>query len=553
MEITQLPSDLVIYIRDFLVDVPSFIEEVSNPGIDARMMDFIRREAQWSLNNFLSMSNSKDWKYIREDIMIWTLNWCESERYVRVASFRDFLKLQKNNSKQLRCQFPKIKYNTDLFDLLTKPLLDCSIDFISINGTSQGFPATLAFPSVRSFSLSNCREEITLGNCPQLMALQIANCPKLVSVGSFDRLESLSLKKISPESFRLFSFSFATLTSLSIAGLTAAFLANISSFRCLTKLSVDNRENKEEFPHLLRLPFPELLSLTVKSFLSIDVSGLKKLRSLNVGGCSNVIGKEEIYSQLSSLAGLKNAFENDNIANYPNLRSFKYDSIPVSLLSQLNESMNNSPEIEVSSTFQEETFVVKERLRSLTSELRIKNIEGIQAGRYFHKAVIQCIDWNQIWMFRNSQVVHLSYCFSILDFSPLAEVPYLTIHGSAHNKPDLSCLGKQRYLELSYCYHVTNEAIDQFGNIPFLKLDSCLGFTEAKNLLNNKFLSFENCSLAELYLTGKDYHHVHISSCHLLKKVILSGSVYSLSVDNAAELTLSISMGNNCKHLISIE
>jgi hypothetical protein len=87
-ELTLLPIEIILETRRFLyLEIPLCTPD--NP-FGYASDDFIAAENRWSWRNFLSVSNTKEWKWIRKHAMIWTLT--------RTASWTCFKKEKFRNS-----------------------------------------------------------------------------------------------------------------------------------------------------------------------------------------------------------------------------------------------------------------------------------------------------------------------------------------------------------------------------------------------------------------------------------------------------------------------
>jgi hypothetical protein len=77
MKVSELPIEILIRIGHILIWERYRAEETFD-SIELT----VRKEAKWSWKNFLSVSNIQQWKFIRQNAMIWCLNAYESKKYL---------------------------------------------------------------------------------------------------------------------------------------------------------------------------------------------------------------------------------------------------------------------------------------------------------------------------------------------------------------------------------------------------------------------------------------------------------------------------------------
>jgi hypothetical protein len=184
MNVTDLPSDLLLYIRKFCCTSHSS-QDVSCRDKTGKLIYFRRREThfQQSWNNFLSMSNSENWKQNRKQIMVWNLDRFSSELFLRQSTFRDYLKERVTiPQRQINCYFFDFRLEPIKYGTLNDAFLPCNIQFLYLDGSDQDIPEELGFPNVRCLHLDNCQTLTRLVGCPNLEALNLSYCPKLSSV-----------------------------------------------------------------------------------------------------------------------------------------------------------------------------------------------------------------------------------------------------------------------------------------------------------------------------------------------------------------------------------
>jgi hypothetical protein len=169
MNVIDLPSDLLLYIQKFCCTSllsPDVISRDRNVG---KMIYFLRKNFQSSWNNFLSMSNSENWKQIRKQIMVWNLNRFKSEEFLRQSAFRDYLKERVSNyQRQINCYFLDFKLEPVKYGTLNDAFLPRNIQFLFLDGSDQDIPVELSFPNVRCLHLDNCPMLVRLVDCVRI-------------------------------------------------------------------------------------------------------------------------------------------------------------------------------------------------------------------------------------------------------------------------------------------------------------------------------------------------------------------------------------------------
>jgi hypothetical protein len=183
--VCSLPVDLLRVIRDFL-----FTNERENSVTNIEESPWIIRmlpqESQWSWRNFLSTSNSKDWRYVRKNLMIWSLNALESVKYFADETFRFHLTQRRCiPEQQLGCRlsFMEIEVsriiNTDKIGSLE----------LNLRGQSVTALPTMFRLHTLHVSWGGCLNEI--GNYPNLRFLRLHYCSELSLVGETTNLSVL--------------------------------------------------------------------------------------------------------------------------------------------------------------------------------------------------------------------------------------------------------------------------------------------------------------------------------------------------------------------------
>jgi hypothetical protein len=159
-DIIRLPVERFRHIRSWLYynkDIGRFADNDHAFDIDR----FILYEAQWSWNNFLSATNSEDWKCLRKKTMIWSLN---SE-----ISFKYFVNTGFRLSLQSRTEHPHHQ-------------IECKITFQNKLRLSNSLSELLHGNSLGYLSIKNCSLE-ALPSCGSLHTLVLTDCDNLKEMG----------------------------------------------------------------------------------------------------------------------------------------------------------------------------------------------------------------------------------------------------------------------------------------------------------------------------------------------------------------------------------
>jgi hypothetical protein len=537
---SRLPVELFLYIRSYL-----FLELIAFPATFDFIENFHRLDSSRSWRNFLSLRNDENWKAIRKQTMMWSLNSFESLKYMADESFgfRTYLierMVDPNHQLQLtmrgRTSFTN---HPDSFLLLalrihTVHLLSLDIEIVP------------SLATLKILTITSCLQLHSLGNFPHLETLRFSNCNTLMKFGEMPQLQRLVIEQedeIDPE--LLATFPLEQLISFYGADGFVAVMENMSRLTNLRELHLIVPYTTRSEHHIMgNLPFPELKSLTVECFGSIDLTGLTKLKYLSLidGGfkTTTIKGKEEIFPQLNSfsfghanelfLGDMKVSDFVNNDLLFGNLRELAVDFTSI------------SPQI----------FTVPEKVRCLTIDSSNYNIipaSNKSVRLQMRQIVLVSCVLDDLSLLRNIQSVTLADCQCVSDLSPLKDVPYLKLNSLTAVK-DFSSLGKQRYLEIVSCDGLQNNHIRNFGNIFQLRIYACAEITIVENCNHNRYLGFYYCpALLEVVLTGVEYISVVISDCSELLYVDVIGRVYCLDVSGNTVTDLSrINNPQNCVH-----
>jgi hypothetical protein len=531
----RLPIEVILEIRGFLCpNEPRFTTLAFSYD------DFILKENCWSWRNFLSVSNREEWRSLRKDAMIWSLNKFESKKYIDDDSFRPSMDNRVTGSKQkIQLFLP----NVDEYSLTQlKSSLDTSyIGFISILNYKLA-----EFPSCRSVEiliLHSLREIKKLGSYENLKMLELRGWSTLESIGDMRKLSFLSLN-----SLKSCLFPLEQLLSFQLLNDQGEFEQQRNRFLLLEDLQLSNGNSFSLPAHGIALK--NLKSLSLTEYETANFSGLRHLKSLTLLKVTTLLGAEEIFPQLTKLQG-DSYFLREGIEKFPQLNEFVDHSVSADLPVEQFKQCWKIPVVHVSvlgdniRTLMEDC-VVGEKVRSLQiRNVNFRSFQGVQPGRYFDEfRLSSCVSLQDVSMFRNTQKVYLFQCSSITDISSLRDVPYLGVM-RCQNIKDYSCLGSQHYLEIGYASYLTDDNINSFGSIRCLKIYNCPRIATINRLAHNRFLEIGFCgSLSSVVFTGFDYVKVSLTYCPKLASVSIPGWVYSLNVHSCAPSLNQNSLAN---------
>jgi hypothetical protein len=505
----NIPSAVYREIGSYLLE-PSVVTDGN--FIFDNISAFMRKESERSWRNFLSARNDQFWKAIRKETMIWNLNQMSFTNYLKNELFRSYMNERMIDPvHQLQCRFSHSVLGFPLNEV--NETLVFRVGYICIeNYTCDIFPSS---EYLHTLILENCRALETLQEFPRLKTLKLTSCRNLTTVGKMDNLQELHLECVERRALQLFPSENIQKFSLSLTDVEVFFeLSN--RFTCLKELSLRHCYTSVIFrPEPLPLPYLERLQLD--NFVSINLTGLSRLKHLNIHGTSykNILGKETVFPQLKSFAYLCSSFDEETIDCH-NLLCDRVKELSLFYHSDIIES-----------------FPVPATVNSLTLAIPVQNLEGIGPKRTFRKVVLSSNDYfTDLSMFSNVQMMMLSQS-PVEDISPLWNIPYLQLE-VLPNVLDFSCLGNQKFLLISNCDHLSDQVIsDKFGDICSLTIDTCNEITEIKNLTHNRYLSITSClSLKRIELAGVDYVNVEVTTCYEISSVVISGKIYFFHFDD---------------------
>jgi hypothetical protein len=512
---------------------------------------FLKEDSYWSWRNFLSASNREDWSQLRRTLMLWTLNSCESIRYFNDSIFRNYLAARMDDPpQQLHCRNNYYKYNLrPLHWFETEFKMNLSIKEVlsagQIGSLNLSHPVDLvelpSMDSLHSLRIADCGYLQTLGNYKKLKFLELISCHSLSSVGNVDSLSTLHIDDYSNPAL----FPLEQLTEFCFKGGSDGppldYLPRLKNLRTfglfLAYFSVSDWGGGygRGYP-LPRLDMPHLKSLHLASFSSIDLSGLDDLETLEIervtcDGWTGMYEEKELESnflQLKSLMAKDQFVLRSEIERFPKLKSLccfhsldGKDKTINFLEMEVYPDPCDYQSSEVSS------YEVPGRVKSLSLWGKVVELVGIEEDRSFQKILIQEFRGINLTVLQRVEMVILNDCGSVTDISPLRR--YLVLRGS-YSINNFSCLGEaQHYLEIGFSHTLTDSDVSCFGNIRCLTLDNCKRITKLNNLTNNRIIRIiASEHITEMCFKGLNYQQIKLQYCGKLKKLMISGKVYSL-------------------------
>jgi hypothetical protein len=504
-----IPDELLLLIRSYLL-VFSFIE-----GSVKDIETFVREESERSWRSFLAASNNQYWRTIRKETRIWSLKEKSFRKYLKDDWFRQYINERMTNpAQQLHCSFFIGAKEPQLNALVAEMVRESNVGCINTSGYClTEFPSS---QSLQTLSLAWSSSVERLGDFPNLESLQIWECPKLTAVGKMDKLKELHLTLKEITECVVSQFPLEQLEKLVIYGAIVKDFPKFSHrLKSLKDLNLSFSPFSDEFGSFIAQEHPflnSLIKLRLQHFKLVDLFGLMNLRHLSIVGTPTqpISGKDKIYPKLKTF--LWATLSNDR----ENLDFFRSELTNVSDFTFASRS-----------TVEMKPIILHDRINSLS--LYLKEIANIDCSpnRSFLKIMLYGCSLPDYSMFSNVQILLLKECFSLSDLTPFRNVPHLDLELLVRVK-DFSCLGNQKYLKISKCDGLTDEAVSHFGNIFHLCVIDCK-ITVVNGLTHNRYIALEsNDSLKEIHLPGKDYLCVIVRYCWVPVVVHLTGRVYSL-------------------------
>jgi hypothetical protein len=452
---------------------------------------------------------------MRKQAMIWNLNCFASRQYITDKIFRNSLEtLMWNPNKQLQLEFRGLEK--------------------TVYGPFGPFEHTLGLNTIsvipslnnlHSIVLKDCYQVDHIGDCKSLRVLKLICCENLHSVGMLDNLTDLSINRVPEELFRYFRWENIHKLVLEESFLTS-FCENLHRFRGLLELTLCSIQRRMDLPPL---PFPLLEKLSVLHFNSADLTGLISLKSLYLLNVPTeaIFGKHLIYPQLHSLTSDSDPFIDENIQSFTHLIAFHY-----SIRTQQTEiqKFSNFPQVSLRSPqCLIDKITVGVKVCSLEiKQIHVKSIELLPRSKLV-ELFLSSRRLSDISGFSHLSRLELSL-LPIRDISPVKAVPYLII-SLCREIQNFACLGSQKFLLIDQCETFDNSALEKFGHIFSLTVRNCSRITKISNLTFNRYLQFRGCfNLEEIFLEGNDYLKVVIAIGSNLKKLKITGRIYSFTL-----------------------
>jgi hypothetical protein len=302
-KLITLPIDVVLEIRSFFYrNHPRFSRPLYYYNV------FIDQENCWSWRNFLSMSNHEEWKPVRKDAMIWSLNNYATIRYMEEGLFRENVNRRVDGAKE---KIQLVLPDSRCYSLtqLTTTLDTASIGLISVSNYEL-----TEFPSCRSVRILVLRcfngELTSFGSYENLETLELTEIVSLKSIGNMGKLMCLSVAAAIPT---MDIFPLEQLISFQLLSDKGSFGNIQDRFLMLEDLRLF-RGSSFSLPSLRKLKF-----LSSVNYKTVNLSGLEKLISLTVQSVSTLLGMEAIVPRLTILRGDSYFLTSEGYHYYPQM------------------------------------------------------------------------------------------------------------------------------------------------------------------------------------------------------------------------------------------
>jgi hypothetical protein len=531
----DLPIELYRQIPAFLLSYAILGPEEIRNSVDI----YLIRESNRSWRNFLSVKNCESWKQLRKSTMIWSFNPQATTKYLENEQFRNYI-LERTTDpiSQIRLQPSDEIGSPTRFMQLRGEFIVNRIGFLCFSTmhffNSQNLPNC---DSLHTLILDHCTGLKGIGSYKNLKTLKIVSCIQLATLGKMETLSELYFSAASKGV--LSQCPLQSLTRLALYEYVTFFLEKIDQLANLNYLFLSAPTSRAvELP---QLSLPVLQQLIVRKFKSIDLTGLLSLTHFDVDSmqCQSIRGKEEIYPRLSSLRGMGDAFAQDDMRNYPNVKVFQYSLTSDASLKNLSQ-YENIPSVKIhSSTTLKPAgmFHIGPAMRSL--EVNLGNVTVWKPNQSkISKLDLSLCRLENFTNFPYLQCLSLSSCSSLTTLIPFKEVRYLSIEDCSRIT-DFSCLGpRQRFLTLKSCAGLKDADILSFNSVAHLTISYCENITRVRGLHDTRFLYLSHCKkLAEVSLNGRDYVVVDLNDCSVLGTLVVSSvKIYSLKVSSCRSL-----------------
>jgi hypothetical protein len=248
--------------------------------------------------------------------------------------------------------------------------------------------------------------------------------------------------------------------------------------------------------------------------------------------------KRKGLSSFEILVGEWGAFEEDDIRQYANLKSFDYTSMSFTARTNCLQQYGNIVDIFLGDYYSEDAATLAIGCGVMSFHLcSIKDITiEMTPTRKLNQVSLYSFHGLSVSFCQNAQMVELYKCTHVKDISALKNVPYVKIDNCPEIE-DFSSLRSQHYLELCELAQVKSVDITWFINISYLKITNCSGIINVDLRTLNKFLMFVECNqLQTVYLEGDQYLNISFQSCPVLRQFTITGKSAKLSVRDCLRL-----------------
>jgi hypothetical protein len=545
--LSELPIEIFILIRDFLVivDLSAFIIPEKES-----LEKFTEEESRRSWRNILALSNSKEWRAIRRETILWSLNRFASER------FRCYKLFQKRILNCVHDPVRQLDFNFDsASDENAATLLAGNKCYIlkRVGGSDIKLPSS---NRIRVLSLSSFPELRELGDYDNLVQLHLADCPAISQSGEMPRLSLLSL---SNSAFPM-NFPTENLKVLALQGGNIEFLFHyVSNLPQLEELSLHTAIT---LSHVVKCPFPTLkkvkFQLSADSIGILDISGLFNLRHLEIQLPTPPViirGKKKVYPILQTLSTPCDIFLDKNFSLLKNVNSLTVENFPDDKFN-INQYFT-IPNIKLTSSNgsvldrKNRNIHLGEKVHSLTLSMGVGKIQGSNplSHSLLHVHLIKNFYITDLTPFKNVETLQLEHCLQITNIFPLKDIPHLNLVNLPKVKT-FSCLGKKRrYLRIVGCSGLSDADIVGFGQVQSLEVDNCSKVTRISGNSKNIQLTVKNCNnLREISLSGLLQTKVSVVNCPLLKIFRWERKIFYLQIELCPTLDQSTLRGS-CDYL----
>jgi hypothetical protein len=370
----SLPTEIVLEIRSFLYPTERNVSEDLQ-----HYADFILKENCWSWRNFLSVRNSKEWRSVRKDAMIWSLNKYAIKKYMDDELFR--ANINDMDSKQ-KIQLILQNCNTYSLTQLQTALDTRHIGLIDIS--NYALPEFPSSKSVQTLILNNEKNELRiLGNYENLETLELTGASTLTSIGNMEKLLHLSLGQVGISCL----FPLEQLISFHLDFDGGNFEQFQDRFLLLEHLYLFYGICFSLSTHNSSLK--KLKSLSLAHYDVVNLSGLDQLISLNVRSVVTLLGKEEIFPKLRILQS------NEYFLNYSQLNKLSISKLPANLTVDYINQCLQFPNVQLGNSLHlpEDHLVIDKKVKMMRIQSgNFRSFRGVLPGRYFDEIVLEEID-----------------------------------------------------------------------------------------------------------------------------------------------------------------